>query len=180
LPRQPTHCPQEHEYTEEHTYVDKAGYRHCKTCRRERMRARRPASGVGTGGRNAEKTHCPKNHEYTEENTSWQKAPTTKGYRRVCRTCAKMNGALQNLKRYSMTPEKLQEMMEAQRNKCLICPRTFAEFVPHIDHDHTCCPGGSSCGKCIRGLLCVDCNRGLGSFRDDPDLLRAAAVYLDR
>lgn len=167
-----THCPQQHEFTEENTYTDKNGYRHCKACRRARMEKRR-AGGPGQGAHNAAKTHCPHNHEYTEENTWVDK----KGSRH-CRTCARMNGALQNLKRYNMTPEKLQEMMAAQGNKCLICPRTFAEFVPHIDHDHTCCPGGGSCGKCIRGLLCVDCNRGLGSFRDSADLLRAAADYL--
>lgn len=167
-----THCPQKHEYTRENTYTDKNGYKHCRTCRRERMRERRP-SGVGQGYHNTVKTHCPKDHEYTEENTWVDK----KGSRH-CRTCARANGAVQNLKRYSLSKDDLLRMMEEQGNKCLICPRTFEEFVPHVDHDHTCCPSGSSCGKCIRGLLCVDCNRGLGSFRDDPALLRAAAVYL--
>jgi hypothetical protein len=137
------------------------------------MKTRR-SGGPGRGGKNAEKTHCPKNHEYTEENTYRNKEG-----RRWCRTCMRANGAIQNLKRYNMSPEKLQEMMEAQGNKCLICPRTFADFVPHIDHDHTCCAQGGSCGKCIRGLLCVDCNRGLGSFRDAPEILRAAAIYLE-
>lgn len=168
-----THCPQNHEYTPENTYVvPGTGARHCKTCRRDRMKTRR-SGGPGRGGKNAEKTHCPKNHEYTDENTYRNKEG-----RRWCRTCMRANSALQNVKRYGITPEKLQEMMEAQGNKCLICPRSFAEFVPHVDHDHLCCPSGGSCGKCIRGLLCVDCNRGLGSFRDDPELLRAAAVYL--
>ncbi len=33
-----------------------------------------------------------------------------------------------------------------------------------IDHDHQCCPTGHSCGTCIRGLLCPQCNMRLGHF----------------
>lgn len=36
-----THCPQQHEYTPDNTYVNTAGSRCCRTCRREQMAARR-------------------------------------------------------------------------------------------------------------------------------------------
>jgi hypothetical protein len=47
-----------------------------------------------------------------------------------------------------------------------------------VDHDHNCCPSKKTCGKCIRGLLCMDCNRGLGYFRDDTARLDRAISYL--
>ena len=62
-----------------------------------------------------------------------------------------------------------------QGMQCAICHRTLPLV---IDHDHACCPGKRSCGRCIRGLLCDLCNRGLGMFKDDPIRLRAAAEYL--
>lgn len=31
-----------------------------------------------------------------------------------------------------------------------------------VDHDHSCCPEKRACRKCIRGLLCADCNMMLG------------------
>jgi len=39
-----------------------------------------------------------------------------------------------------------------------------------IDHDH-------STGM-VRGALCTNCNLGLGHFKDDPELLELAALYL--
>ena len=47
-----------------------------------------------------------------------------------------------------------------------------------IDHDHACCPGRKACGRCVRGLVCRDCNRGLGGFNDDPVRLAAATGYI--
>jgi hypothetical protein len=58
-------------------------------------------------------------------------------------------------------------MLEEQDYACGICREPFGENAPRIDHDHKHCPprpsGVSySCGKCVRGLLCVRCNTWLG------------------
>jgi hypothetical protein len=50
----------------------------------------------------------------------------------------------------------------------------------HVDHDHSCCDGGYSCGECVRGVLCHNHNRAIGLFRDDPDALNTAAEYLNQ
>lgn len=56
-----------------------------------------------------------------------------------------------------------------RKGKCHIC----GEHVPrgmHIDHCH-------KTGE-RRGVLCRECNHGLGNFKDNPALLEAAAAYL--
>ena len=67
------------------------------------------------------------------------------------------------------------QMIEDQQGLCLICSSAF-ESMPskhiHIDHCH-------ETGK-VRGVLCHYCNIGIGNFRDDPTMLRAAADYLER
>lgn len=47
-----------------------------------------------------------------------------------------------------------------------------------IDHDHSCCSGPISCGDCIRGLLCQNCNAGLGYLKEDLGILTRAYDYL--
>jgi hypothetical protein len=47
-----------------------------------------------------------------------------------------------------------------------------------VDHDHDCCPGLTSCGQCVRGLICTLCNSALGMARNDPAILTAMITYL--
>jgi hypothetical protein len=88
------------------------------------------------------------------------------------------------LLRYGLTPESYGALLEAQGGCCAICgspdPRGRSGLPWAVDHDHACCPGGKTCGKCVRKLLCYPCNQGLGLFGDDPVRLRAAAAYLER
>lgn len=79
----------------------------------------------------------------------------------------------QRLKQYGLSLAQFNQMMLAQGGKCLICGHSDLSnpsFFPFVDHCH-------STGK-VRGLLCLNCNHGLGKFKDDTNLLLAAASYL--
>lgn len=75
-----------------------------------------------------------------------------------------------------LTDEQYNDLLNNQDNKCAIC-KQFLE-IPHVDHDHNCCPSGVSCGQCVRGVLCKHCNIGISHFKDNPEYLQAAADYL--
>jgi hypothetical protein len=67
------------------------------------------------------------------------------------------------------------EMLAIQNNRCAICGHTSEKhgaFWPVVDHCH-------KTGK-IRGLLCMNCNQGLGKFKDSYGNLLGAAMYLQR
>jgi len=49
-----------------------------------------------------------------------------------------------------------------------------------VDHDHNCCPGTHSCGLCVRGLLCTQCNCAAGLLGDDAERALALARYVSR
>lgn len=85
--------------------------------------------------------------------------------------------------RYGITEAIFLEMLNAQENKCKICNKEFLwtcrVSAPQIDHDHKCCPTSCKCcGKCIRGLLCQDCNRYLGRIKDNPEVSDRMSNYL--
>lgn len=85
---------------------------------------------------------------------------------------------------YGISLTEYNRMLAEQNGCCAIChkPETTTRRgklrTLGVDHDHSCCPGSRSCGKCIRGLLCSRCNGGLGCFGDDPSLLTTALEYL--
>lgn len=78
----------------------------------------------------------------------------------------------QKLKLAFTTPEEFDTVVVIiQGNVCAICGRPSPDGRRlHADHNHET--------KEFRGGLCHDCNRGLGIFRDSPELLEAAAKYL--
>ncbi len=85
----------------------------------------------------------------------------------------------ERLRRYSLTLADVERMRANQGDRCAICQQPAEKLV--VDHDHACCPKAkTSCGKCVRGLLCQRCNVALGYWRDDPHLAIAAAEYLLR
>ena len=76
------------------------------------------------------------------------------------------------LRRRGATQQMYDTLYEAQKGCCALCNEPEEKFAwLCIDHDH-------STGR-IRGLLCPNCNRGLGLLQDRPDLLRKAAEYVD-
>lgn len=75
------------------------------------------------------------------------------------------------LKKYGITEQQKQLILQAQEYQCPICERFLAEqTVPSIDHCHVT---GS-----VRGILCRRCNSALGLFEESPELLERAAEYL--
>lgn len=84
------------------------------------------------------------------------------------------------VRRHGLTLEDYDTLLAHQGGVCAICQRPPKKVSLAIDHDHHCCPGAWSCGKCVRGLLCSYCNhRMLGRGREDPARHRRIADYLE-
>jgi hypothetical protein len=76
-----------------------------------------------------------------------------------------------NLKRlYGISLEEVNRLMEKQGKSCAICKLPFNGGTGHVDHCHTT--------DRVRGLLCNNCNNGLGRFMDNPEYLKNAITYL--
>lgn len=88
-------------------------------------------------------------------------------------------------KQYGISEEEYNSLLNSQDNKCIICgfvPEILAEKILGrgktssknrylvVDHCH-------ETGR-IRGLLCFNCNVGLGNFRDKKENLKNAIEYL--
>jgi hypothetical protein len=71
-------------------------------------------------------------------------------------------------RRYGIGAAEFDELVRQQGGVCAICGREDPE---HVDHDH-------ATGD-VRGILCFNCNGGLGQFHDSIEFLEAAAAYLD-
>lgn len=75
------------------------------------------------------------------------------------------------LKNYGLTLEDFDRMLVEHCGRCAVCAMAFTGAGDiHVDHSHATSE--------VRGLLCTNCNNGLGRFKDSPELLERAAAYL--
>lgn len=73
---------------------------------------------------------------------------------------------------YGLSHDELKLLLE-QHDQCAVCrSEDWGKKGPQVDHCH-------ETGK-VRGILCINCNNGIGRFADDPARLRVAADYLER
>jgi hypothetical protein len=153
-----------------------------------------PLSGKHSN-QNTDKTHCVHGHEFTEENT------IHKGEHRTCKECNRVDSRNRSrsdmkdpirreklrarrrkgqLKRVGWTPERFDTYWDEQDGRCEICRREVSREIEshhtdkaYADHKHIEPPKP-------RGILCVNCNLGLGNFQDSPELMQAAIAYVKK
>lgn len=108
---------------------------------------------------NAEKPRTPeffsKNSKTLDQFDSWCK-PCRSTYRNEFR---------RGIYRDMISDNDLIDLMKTKN--CVICG---SEEKLVVDYCHK--------GNFVRGMLCNHCNRGLGHFRDDPNILELAKMYL--
>lgn len=103
------------------------------------------------------------------------------GRRGICKPCRSIRNYESNKdvqrnnllkKNYGLSLKDYNDMLVNQNYKCAICKRPNTDFSKQlaVDHCHTT-------GK-VRGLLCMNCNNGLGKFMDNEELLLEAIRYL--
>lgn len=78
---------------------------------------------------------------------------------------------------YNVTIDWYYETLKKQGGGCGICGLKPTARYLSVDHDHQCCPGETSCGNCVRGLLCTSCNLQLGIIEKE-EFVRSATRYL--
>ena len=163
-----TKCEQEKPLTDfVRLYSGKDGVTYdCKDCRNARQ----------TKNRNANRESALKRESNWRENNR-------EYCRRKGREWAKNHpeGRIRSqILKYGITEETFRLILEGQEYRCMICRVRIPERRDqHIDHDHKCCPNPCrSCGKCIRGVLCHNCNVAIGHIKEDPTIAELLAAYL--
>jgi Recombination endonuclease VII len=84
--------------------------------------------------------------------------------------------------KFGLSPEETRRLFDAQGGRCYLGGEPLDLDAPrgcYVDHAHWCCPGNNSCGECVRGLTCNNCNVGAGGFGDDPARMRRAADAME-
>ena len=149
------------------------GYKYeCKPCVKEYDLIKNDSTRKMPRKMQGTKIHCRKCERYLDQSAFWYKNT-------YCRECSVLIGHTANLKRFGLTVEDYINLEISQNGVCKICGESekYNKRLS-VDHDHSCCSGPTSCGKCIRGLLCSTCNKVLGQVKDSKVLLQKMIDYL--
>jgi hypothetical protein len=136
-----------------------------KTCNRCNQKKELGLFAKGSGYKDGRRGICKKCH--SEYMTKYYKDNPNK-----LKTAGKIE---KNWRRHHITEEKYAELFCKHDGKCHACKINVAT---NVDHDHQCCNKPRSCGKCVRGLLCHQCNSALGLLGDDRKKIKNLLEYI--
>jgi hypothetical protein len=128
-------------------------------------------------------TNCNSIKKLDEYHFRINKTTQTKYYQSFCKKCQNRydynNDKNFKLKKaYGITLDQYNELLSSQNHKCAICytesNRKYRGKIKAfaVDHCHTT--------GTIRGLLCNDCNTGIGLLKDNVIFLESAINYLNK
>ncbi|WAU80726.1 endonuclease VII domain-containing protein [Streptomyces sp. Qhu-G9] len=144
----------------------------CRDCAAGSDRKRQQATGRALPARGAVPEgykHCQGCGESKPQSEWYRRSSATGELASRCRACRSVRDRADRLKRnYGLTEAERDEMIASQKGLCVICLKAPAV---QVDHCH-------KTGR-VRGVLCFNCNSGLGLLRDDPDVMYRAADYLE-
>jgi hypothetical protein len=122
--------------------------------------------------------------QYWKSSKTWGrgKTHTSKCVECMDPVAAKRNSRAHKLRRHHITEEQISYLIELDGDACALCggSQQIEGADLDFDHDHECCPGPWSCGKCIRGRLCRSCNRLVGRVEAAGFTLEQLVAYLVR
>ena len=98
-------------------------------------------------------------------------------YQTEARRVSKRNSEFKRY--YGISEKEVSEMYQAQSGLCKICNTQMEVFSSSEDKRQTFCVDHNHDTGKVRGLLCSDCNRGIGFLKDNSEILRKAAEYLE-
>ncbi|MEU7998556.1 endonuclease domain-containing protein [Micromonospora sp. NPDC049060] len=156
---------------------------YCKSCAAARSTASRRRRGIGPQKRSATPVGeglkwCP-DCDQVKPVDEFPRTTKSSGRHSYCKPCHNARGreTVQRLyggtreyhlrRRYGIGEKEFQELLAEQGGVCAICGTADPQ---HLDHDHRT--------GWVRGILCFNCNGGLGQFRDDRSRLAGAITYL--
>jgi hypothetical protein len=145
---------------------------YCRECSAEYYRQRQEAKGrtvrvripVPRGHKRCPQCKEVKSHDDWERNKC-----SSDGWASYCRSCrAQRNRDSYFKRKYGLSQVELSRLVRQQGGVCSICLSAKPE---HVDHCH-------DTGK-VRGVLCFSCNAALGQFKDQSEVMRRAADYVE-
>lgn len=128
------------------------GMRRCRDCLKVQALEAFPRNKCARDGRHS---YCKPCHNARTRETVERLHGTTRHYHLM--------------RRHSISALEADEILVEQDDVCPIC---LEKPAVHVDHDH-------ATGR-VRGILCFNCNGGLGQFRDRVDIMLNAIRYLER
>lgn len=138
----------------------------CRVCGEAKVADEYHYKNISTGVRQTRCKECA-----GKDVKKWQKENPEKYEEGWKRSTSQRDRLRKKATLYNISVEDLQKLYDDANGKCEICGNEPNRWLV-VDHCHN--------STKVRGIICEQCNQALGLFKDNPEVMRAAALYIER